>query len=85
MASESLDAFKEIKERSTAAHDVSFEDVRNFEAEHGLHMAEEILDGIEEKYSVYVEEAGEDIVFELVIFDSEDIDNNSRMTDEAWK
>ena len=85
MASESLDAFEEIKERSTAAHDVSFEDIRNFEAEHGLDMAEEILDGIEEKYSVYVEEASEDIVFELVIFDSEDIDNNSRMTDEAWK
>jgi hypothetical protein len=85
MASESLDAFEEIKERSTAAHDVSFEDIRNFEAEHGLDMAEEIMDGIEKKYSDYVEETGEDIVFELVIFDSEDIDNNSRMTDEAWK
>jgi hypothetical protein len=85
MASESLDAFEEIKVRSAAAHDVSFEDVRNFEVEHGLDMTEEILNGIEEKYSVYAEEAGEDIVFELVVFDSEDIDNDSRMTNEAWK
>jgi hypothetical protein len=85
MSSESYDVFENIKERVLEAHDVTFEDIRNFEAEHGLDMADEILNGSEEKYSVYAEKADEDIVLELVIFDSEDIDNNSRMTDEAWK
>ena len=33
MISESFDAFEEIKERAAASHDVTFEDIRNFEAE----------------------------------------------------
>jgi len=49
-----------------------------------MNMAEEILDGIEEKYSVYVEETGEDIVFELVVFDSENIDSNNLMGNRVW-
>ena len=84
MISESLDAFEEIKERAAAGHDVTFEDIRNFEAEHGMDMAEEILDGIEERYSVYAEETGVDIVFELVVFDSENIDSNNLMGNRAW-
>ena len=84
MISESPDAFEEIKERAAAAHDVTFEDIRNFEAEHGMNMAEEILDGIEERYSVYAEETGVDIVFELVVFDSENIDSNNLMGNGVW-
>ena len=84
MISENLDAFEEIKERAAAAHDITFEDIRNFEAEHGMNMAEEILDRIEERYSVYAEETGEDVVFELVVFDSEDIDSNNLIRNGAW-
>ena len=83
--SESLDAFDEIKDRAAMAHDVTFEDIRNFEVEHGMNMAEEIMDGIEERYSVYAEEAGVDIVFELVVFDSEDIDSNNLIGNRAWE
>jgi len=83
--SESLDAFDEIKDRAAMAHDVTFEDIRNFEVEHGMNMAEEIMDGIEERYSVYAEEAGVDIVFELVVFDSEDIDSNNLIGNGAWE
>jgi hypothetical protein len=82
---ESLDAFEEIKDRAASAHDVTFEDIRNFEVEHGMNMAEEIMDGIEERYSVYAEEAGVDIVFELVVFDSEDIDSNNLIGNGAWE
>jgi DNA-binding LytR/AlgR family response regulator len=82
--SESLDAFEEIKERAAAAHDVTFEDIRNFAAEHGMNMAGEILDRIEERYSVYAEETGEDIVFELVVFDSKNIDSNNLMGNGVW-
>lgn len=84
MIPESLDAFEEIKERAATAHDVAFEDIRNFEAEHGMNMAEEILDGIEERYSVYAEETGIDIVFELVVFDSENIDSNILKGNGVW-
>jgi hypothetical protein len=84
MISESLDAFEEIKEMAAAAHDVAFVDIRNFEAEHGMNMAEEILGGIEERYSVYAEETGVDIVFELVVFDSENIDSNNLMGNGVW-
>ena len=84
MISESLDAFEEIKERAASAHDVAFEEIRNFEVEHGMNMAEEILDGIEERYSVYAEETGVDIVFELVVFDSENIDRNNLMGNGVW-
>jgi hypothetical protein len=84
MISESLDAFEEIKERAAAAHDVTFEDIRNFEVEHGMNMAEEILDGIEKRYSVYAEETREGLVFELVVFDSENIDSNNLMENGVW-
>jgi hypothetical protein len=84
MISESPDAFEEIKERAAAAHDVTFEDVRNFEVEHGMNMAEEILDRIEERYSVNAEETGEGIVFELVVFDSENLDSNNLMGNGVW-
>jgi hypothetical protein len=84
MISENLDAFEEIKERAAAVHDVTFEDIRNFEAEHGMNMAEEILDRIEERYSVYTEETCKDVVFELVVFDSEDIDSNNLIGNGAW-
>lgn len=84
MISESLDAFEEIKERAAAAYDVTLVDIRNFAAEHGMNMAEEILDRIEERYSVYAQETDKNIVFELVVFDSENIDSNSLMGDEVW-
>jgi hypothetical protein len=85
MTSESIDAFQEIKERAAAVYEVALDDIRNFEVEHGLDMSDEILDMIVEKYSVNASEAGEDIVFELVVFDSEDIDNNSIMGNGAWE
>jgi hypothetical protein len=85
MTSESIDAFQEIKERAAAVYEVTPDDIRNFEVEHGLDMSDEILDMIEEKYSVNASEADENIVFELVVFDSEDIDNNSIMGNGAWE
>ena len=48
-----------------------------------MNMAEEILDRIEERYSVYTEDTGKDVVFELV-FDSEDIDSNNLIGNGAW-
>lgn len=85
MTSESIEAFQEIKERAAAVYEVALDDIRNFEVEHGLDMSDEILEMIEEKYSVNASEAVEYIVFELVVFDSEDIDNNSVLGNGAWE
>jgi hypothetical protein len=79
-----MDAFEEIKERAAAAYDITFEDIRNFAAEHGMNMAGEILNRIEERYSVYAGETDKKIVFELVVFDSENIDSNNLMGNEVW-
>lgn len=82
---ESIDEFEKIAEDAVKSQGFSWEDVVNFEAEHGLNLVDEILDRIEEEYAVFAENSYEDLVFELVIFDSEDIDNSSRMSSGPWK
>ena len=80
---ESMDTFEKRVTDAVASHGFSWEDIKNFEAEHGMNLAYEILDRIEEEYAVYAENSEEDLVFELVIFDSEDIDYSSRMDNRA--
>ena len=81
---ESIETFAKTVADSVASQGFSWEDIVNFEAEHGLNLKDEILDRIEEEHAILAEDSGGDLVFELVIFDSEDIDNNSRMGNEAW-
>jgi len=81
---ESIETFEKIVADSVASLGFSWDDIVNFEAEHGLNLKDEILDRIEEEHAILAEESGGDLVFMLVIFDSEDIDNNSRMGNEAW-
>jgi hypothetical protein len=81
---ESVDAFEKIVADGIASQGFSWEDIVNFEAEHGLNLADEILNRIEEEHEVYAENSDVDLVFELAIFDSEDIDNNSRIGNGAW-
>jgi cupin superfamily acireductone dioxygenase involved in methionine salvage len=81
---ESVDAFEKIVADAIASQGFSWEDIVNFEAEHGLNLADEILNRIEEEHEVYAENSDVDLVFELAIFDSEDIDNNSRIGNGAW-
>lgn len=85
MASESLNVFEDIRDRSIEARDITLEEIRNFEAEHGLDMVDEILTAIEEKYSVYADLEDQDIIFELVVFDSEDIDKNNLLSGDSEK
>jgi len=81
---ESIETFEKTVAGSVASQGFSWEDIVNFEAEHGLNLKDEILDKMEEEHSILAEDSGGDLIFELVIFDSEDIDNNSRMGNEAW-
>lgn len=81
---ESIETFQKTVADSVASQGFSWEDIVNFETEHGLNLKYEILDRMEEEHAISAEDSGGDLVFELVIFDSEDIDNNSRMGNEAW-
>jgi hypothetical protein len=85
LTAESIDAFEKVNEEAVASQGFSLEDIKNFEAEHGLNMADEILDGIEAEFDVLAEKSEEGLIFELVVFDSEDIDNNNGMANRAWE
>jgi hypothetical protein len=85
LTAESIDAFEKVNEEAVASQGFSLEDIKNFEAEHGLNMADEILDWIEAEFDVLAEKSEEGLIFELVVFDSEDIDNNNGMANRAWE
>lgn len=76
MAAEDLTAFEQMKANAAMVLGISMEDINGFEADHGLELDEEIIKGIEEGFGITAEVAENGILFELVIFDSEDIDNN---------
>jgi hypothetical protein len=78
LAAEDLMIFEQTKAEVAMAHGISLEEINGFEADHGLDLDEEIITGIEEGYGITTEIAENGILFELVIFDSEDIDNSHR-------
>ena len=76
MAAETLEVFDQIKMNAAAARGISDEDLRGFEAEHGLDIDEEIFKGMNEGFDIAAEPAENGVLFELIVFDSEDIDNS---------
>jgi len=81
---EELSALEQIKADIASDRGFSLEDIETFEMDSGLDMDEEILVEIEETYGVRAEMTeDEKIVYELVVFDSRDIDD-SRYSDLAW-
>jgi len=83
-AVEPLEILEEIKVNVASDHGFSLEEIVGFELEHGLDMQEEIFVAIEESYTVRAEVKENVVTYELVIFDSQDIDD-SRTNDLAWQ
>ena len=83
-AVEPLEILEQIKANVASDHGFSMEEIEGFELEHGLNMQEEIFAEMEASYGVRAEVSENEVVYELVIFDSQDIDN-SRSSDLAWK
>ncbi|MFB3765505.1 MAG: hypothetical protein ACE14P_09705 [Methanotrichaceae archaeon] len=77
LAAETLEVFDQIKIIATLARGVSEEELSSFEAEHGLDIDEEIFKGMNEGFDIAAEAAENGVLFELIVFDSEDIDNSS--------
>jgi len=81
---EQLEILEEIKANVASDHGFSWEEIEGFELEHGLDMQEEIFVEMEESYGVRAEVRENEVIYELVIFDSQDIDN-SQSSDLAWQ
>lgn len=76
LAAEELGTLELMKADVAAQRGVSMEEIISFEADHGLDFDEEIINGISEGYGIDAEIAENGVLFELVVFDSEDIDNS---------
>lgn len=81
---EQLEIFEEIKADVASNHGFSLEEIEGFELEHGLDMQEEIFIEMEESYGIRSEVRESEVIYELVIFDSQDIDD-SQSSDLAWQ
>jgi hypothetical protein len=76
VAKEPLEILEELKANIASDQGFSLEEIESFELEHGLDMQEEIFVEIEESYEVTAEIREDLVIYELVIFDSQDIDNS---------
>jgi hypothetical protein len=76
VAKEPLETLEEIKTNVVSDQGFSLEETEGFELEHGLNIQEEIFVEIEESYGVTAEIREDLVVYELVIFDSQDLDNS---------
>lgn len=76
VAKEPLEILEEIKANIASDQGFSLEEIEGFELEHGLDIQEEIFVEIEESYGVTAEIRENVVIYELVIFDSQDIDNS---------
>ncbi len=83
LAAESAGDFEEIKAKVAADQGFSLEEVEGFELEHGLELDEDIFEEMEASYGVTAKVVEDEVVFEQVIFDSQDLDNSLKSV-EAW-
>ncbi|AEB67944.1 MULTISPECIES: hypothetical protein [Methanothrix] len=83
MASEELDAIKELMSEIAEDHGISQEEINAFEVEHGLDMLGDVFEVIRDRYEILPEIRGGNIIFSLMAFDSQDIDD-SKGNDIFW-
>ncbi|VVB71957.1 Uncharacterised protein [uncultured archaeon] len=83
VASEEAEVWEQVKAVVAADHGFSLEEIEGYELEHGLDLNEAIFEEIEESYGVLAEVSEDGVLFELVIFDSQDIDDR-QISDAVW-
>ena len=83
-AKEPQETLEEIKANVASDQGFSLDEIEGYELEHGLDMQEEIFVEMEESYGVRAELRENEVIYELVIFDSQDIDN-SLSSDLTWQ
>lgn len=83
MACEERNVIEELMLNTAEDQGTSPEEIEAFEVEHGLDMLEDIFEEIRDGYDIQPEIRGDDIIFSLVVFDSQDIDD-SKGNDVFW-
>lgn len=83
MAYEERNAMEEMMLNTAEDQGISQEEIEAFEVEHGLDMLGDIFDEIRDGYDIQPEIRGDDVIFSLLVFDSQDIDD-SRGNDVFW-
>lgn len=83
-AEEPQELLEQTKAAAASEQGFSSEEIQGFEMEHGLNMQEEILVEMEETYGIQAEMGENELVYTLVIFDSQDIDG-SQNSELVWQ
>ena len=84
LAEENMELFELSIAEASANHGISLEEIEGFELEHGIKIDEEIIESIEVSYNITTDITEKGVIFQLVVFDSQDIDNNPE-SDLAWQ
>jgi len=83
LAAETSEVFQQAKVDAAIARSASVDDLRGFEVEHGLDLDDEIFEAMEDSYDISAEVTTNGMLFELVVFDSDDIDDSGKGA-ESW-
>lgn len=83
MAAETSEIYQQAKVDAAIAQSASIDDLRGFEVEHGLDLNDDIFEAMEDSYDISVEVTTNGLLFELVVFDSDDIDDSGKGA-ESW-
>lgn len=83
-AREDLSVMEQIKADLASDQGLSLEDIEAFEMDSGLDLQEDILTEMEESFGVQANVDNDGIIYQMVIFDSQDIDD-SRNSDLIWQ
>lgn len=83
-AEESQQLLEQAKSAAAEERGFSLEEMQAFELEHGLNMQEEILVAMEETYGIQAEFGDDRLIYYLVLFDSQDIDD-SESSELVWQ
>lgn len=75
-AEEPQQLLEQAKSAAAEERGFSLEEMQAFEMEHGLNMQEEILVAMEETYGIQAEFGDDRLIYYLVLFDSQDIDDS---------
>ena len=83
-AEEPQQLLEQAKSAAAEERGFSLEEMQAFELEHGLNMQEEILVAMEETYGIQAEFGDDRLIYYLVLFDSQDIDD-SESSELVWQ
>ena len=83
LAAETSEVFQKAKVDAAIAQSASVDGLRGFEVEHGLDLDDEIFEAMEDSYDISAELTINGLLFELVVFDSDDIDDSGKGV-ERW-